>query len=729
MTSRRAVSVGAFDGETVEFVPLVVRPSLQLPFDDPVLVFGLAMLVFLVAPLVLERSRLPGIVGIILVGAIIGPNGAGLLERGETIQLLGEVGLIYLMFVAGLEINLHQFVEYRDRSIAFGLLSFIIPQGAGTVVGVYVLDLTVPAALLFAAIFSSHTLLAYPVVTRLGIVNEESVTATVGGTILTDTLALLVLAVVIAATEGELTTRFWVELSGGLTLFFVGIWLVVPRVGRWFFRIHGEESYVEFLFVMAVLFICAFLAEVAGVEHIIGAFLAGLALNRLIPHTGQLMNRIEFGGNALFIPFFLLSVGMLVDGGAVLARSGTAVLSLPPVDVAVSMPTYDLELASLVIGGSLVVSVIVTKLIAAAATGRLYGYSRDEVLGMFGLSVGQAAAALAIVQIGFDAGVPGFDQDMVNGVVVLILVASVLSPAIVDRAGNALVRSREREAYDPGAVPRRILVPVSRESRHWKSLLDLAFTIRDERATEPLHVLSVVQPSRDVPTEALVARAEQQQEEIAAYAASAEVPVDRHTRVNHNIASGIVRTTVESRISMVVIGWDGATSRGQYVFGHTIDQVLARTAQLTLVGRVHEPLNTTERIFLVLPPGIVHNEGFDEALHTVKHLAEETSAPVRGLAVGGDPEWFEQHSALVDPKISDSYESVADWRELLSRLRSDARRSDLILCLSARRNTPGWDDELQTLPKRISTLTDGNFVIVYPAQDGRDDDRQFFRFS
>ncbi len=610
------------------------------------------------------------------------------------------------MFLAGLEINLTQFIEYKDRSIVFGLLSFIIPQAVGTVVGVYLLDLTLASASLFAAVFASHTLLAYPVVNRLGIIKNEAITATVGGTILTDTLALLVLAVVIAAADGALTPAFWVQLIVGLTIFFVGSWLLVPRLGRWFFRTHSEESYFEFLFVMAVLFVLAFLAELVGVEHIIGAFLAGLTLNRLIPESGPLMNRLEFVGNALFIPFFLLSVGMLVNVRVLFAGAET-----------------------FLIAASLVAMVLVTKYVAAWATGSLYDYTSEEVLAMFGLSVGQAAAALAIVQIGFDAGVPGFDQNMINAVVLMILVVSLLSPSIVTRAGGQIVEAEAREVYDPTATPKRILVPISRDSKHTESLVDLALAIREERSDQPLHLLSVIQPDLDHSTEAEVAEAEAVHEAVQTYAAGAEVPVIGHTRINHNIASGIVNSTVENRISTTIIGWDGASSRVQNVFGHTIDQVLARTTQLTLVGRVRQPLSTTDRIVVLLPLGIDRNDGYYEAVHTIKQLSEQTGAPLYGLAIDGSTETFTRQFDLVEPDAPAEFESVADWKALLGWLRDNTRGTDLVVCMSARRNDISWHDELQTLPKSISTLTDGNFVIVYPAKDERADDRRFLRFT
>ena len=684
--------------------PLSTEAPLTPPFQDPILVFGLAMVLFLVAPLLLKRYRLPGIVGIILVGAAIGPHALGLLERDDTIQLLGEVGLVYLMFVAALEINLNRFVERKERSLVFGLLSFVIPQAVGTVVGMAVLDLSLAAALLFAAIFSSHTLLAYPVINRLGVTENEAMTATVGGTILTDTLALLVLAVVVASVGGTLDAEFWLQLAIGLAAFFVGVWLVVPVIARWFFRSHSDESYFEFLFVMAILFWCAFLAALAGVEHIIGAFLAGLALNRLIPQTGPLMNRIEFVGNALFIPFFLLSVGMLVNVGVLFDGFET-----------------------LVIAGSLIGMVVVTKYVAAWMTGLAYGYTRAEIVGMAGLSMGQAAAALAIVQIGFTAGVPGFDQHMINGVVVMILVVSVVSPALVEWAGGALVRARDREPYDPSDQPQRILVPLSSTSEYKESLLDLAFTLRDPRSTEAVHTVSVVRPGTD--TTARIAEREAFLEGLKEYAAGAEVDVERHTRVTHNIASGIVRSMLENRITTLVMGWDGAQSRTQRTFGHIIDQVLNRTTQLALVGRVRDPLNTTQRIVLVCPPAIEHNDGFSEALHAVKLLAERTGAPIRGLVVDGTPDQFDRAYRRVEPTVPGTFDAVDGWDDLLEGLERERRSDDLIVCVSARRDDIGWQPALMTLPNRVSQITDGNFVVVYPARGGVTDDRQFLRLT
>ncbi|WIV67739.1 cation:proton antiporter [Natrialbaceae archaeon AArc-T1-2] len=678
----------------------MVPPSVSLPVEDPVLVFGLAMVVFLTAPLVLQRYRLPGIVGIIVAGAVVGPNGLGLLARDDTIVLLGEVGLIYLLFVAGLEIDFDRFLESADRSVVFGLLSFLVPQVVGTVVGYVVFGFSIAAAALFAAVFSSHTLLAYPIVSRLGIATDESVATTVGGTILTDTLALLVLAVAVASVEEGIGVGFWLELTVGLALFFAGVWVLVPRLGRWFFRTVDQESYYEFLFVMAVLFACAVLAEVAGVEPIVGAFLAGLVLNRLIPRRGPLLNRIEFVGNALFIPFFLLSVGMLVDVRVLVAGGET-----------------------LAIAGAFIVLTIITKYAAAWLTAYHYDYSSDQLSTMFGLSVGQAAAALAIVLVGFDVGL--LDEHVINAVVILVVVASVLGSIVVDRSGRAIARATERSTYDPDDVPQRIMMPISPESQYHERLFDLALALH--RPSDPIYTLTVVEPGPETETDPSVAEAEALLEDVEAYGAGAEVPVERRTRIDHNVASGIVRATVENRITTLVVGWDGARSRRQRVFGDVIDRVLVRTTVQVFVARIRRPLNVTERLVLLCPPEIVDNQGFGEAAHRVGQLADHAGADVRAVTIGGDADRVEHALASVDTGPTATIDRVDGWEEVSTFLRDEIGPDDLVVAVSARRGTVGWHPELRTLPNRIATRSAGNFVVLYPARRDRDDDRRYLQ--
>ncbi|XVH32617.1 cation:proton antiporter [Haloferacaceae archaeon DSL9] len=678
--------------------PAAILPA--LPIDDPTLIFGLALLVFLVAPLLLERVNFPGIVGIILVGTLVGPNGLGVLERGEPIVLLGEVGVIYLMFLAGLEIDRREFAVNRRRSVVFGLLSFVVPQAIGMAVGVVALGMSVPVAALFASVFASHTLLAYPIVSRLGITNNRAVTTTIGGTIITDTLALLVLAVVVGATAGALGAAFWLQLLVGLVAFFVGSWLFIPLIGRWFFRSVSEESYFEYLFVMVLVFACAYAAELVGVEAIIGAFLAGLAINPLIPKAGVLMNRIEFVGTALFVPFFLFSVGMLVDPAAALEGTRT-----------------------LIVTAALLAMVLVTKYAAAWATGRRYGYTTAEITTMFGLSVGQAAAALAVTLVGFEIGL--FDQAIVNAVVLMILAISIASPAIVDRSGRDIAAAKAERGYEPTATPERILIPLSVDDEYREGLLDLALLVRDRRADEPIYTITVVQPADAGGVDAEIATAEATGAATQAYAAGAEVALDSQTRVNYNVASGIADAALENRISVLLLGWDGARSRRQHTFGSVIDRVLRQTRQLVVVAGIETPLNATRRLVVVLPPGIENNDGFYRAVHAVKSIADGLDATIDGYAVDGDPARYEHLFELVDPEVSAAFAAVDGWQSLRTALREDVQSDDLLVCLSARRGRLGWHPELQTLPSDLAAIAPGSFLVVYPRSGKRADDRRF----
>jgi len=279
--------------------------NFTLPFSNPVMIFALVMLIILLAPILFKKIRVPGIVGIILAGTLVGPSILGLLERDSTIELLGTVGLLYLMFMAGLSIDLNRFEKLRNQSIGFGTLSYIFPAIGAYYAGIHLIDYSIESALLLGAIVGSHTLLAYPIVERLGITKNTAVTMSMGGTLVTDTLSLGILAI-IAGTVGETQgAGYWTAFATSIAIFLIAAILILPRLGRWFFQNMHHDTNVDFVFMMAVLFSTAFLAELAGLASIIGAFIAGLLLNRLVPMNGTLMSRIQFVGNALFIPFFL----------------------------------------------------------------------------------------------------------------------------------------------------------------------------------------------------------------------------------------------------------------------------------------------------------------------------------------------------------------------------------------------------------------------------------------
>ncbi|WP_331233940.1 cation:proton antiporter [Natronorarus salvus] len=684
------------------------RPALlavpEIPIDEPVFVFTLAIAAFLIGPLVVKRLGQPGIVGVVLLGAALGPGGTGLVEHGSAIVLLGEVGLIYLLFTVGLELDLRGFSEDPEGAAIFGLTSFFLPLSVGTAAGVVVLGLDLWAALLLAAVFASHTLLAYPIVNQYGITQNPAVTAVFGGILFTDTLALVVLAIVVGAIDGGLTPILFAEIFLSIAILFAATWFLAPPLARWFFQNTSEESYFEFLLVVALFFAAASLAELLDIAPILGAFVAGLALNRLIPGGGTLRTRIEFVGNALFIPFFLVHVGMLVDFGVILDG-----------------------LATLQVAATIIAVMIAMKYVAAWTVSRIQGYDKNERGVIFGLSTGQAAAALAITLIGFEEGL--FTEAVLNAVVLMLLVTAVVSPWLTERAGQRLALGQEVEFGGGAAMDPRILLPLSQHADLQRRLLEFAFVLKGEERDEPVHLLTVVRPNAGGPTESVLAETQEKLEGITAVGSEAEVPVDAQTRINHNPASGIVQSALEVQANLILMGWDAGRSMSQRMFGGVIDQVLATTRLPVLVARLGHPINTTKRLFVVVPSGIDHHEGFFETVHLVKKLADRLGVSLTVLTVEGDPENYDELFELVEPEASATFSQLAGWGELLPTLSEAAEPDDLIAVLSSRPGEVGWHNELRNLPGRLRELPPESFVMLYPREGDPEYDRQFLRFD
>ena len=339
--------------------------NFSLPLEDPVLKFLVVLIIILFAPILLNKIKVPHLLGLIIAGAVVGPNGFNILSRDSSIVVTGTTGLLYIMFLAGLEIDLAEFKKNKWKSISFGLYTFAIPFVLGILSAHFLFNFSWLTSIVFASIFSSHTLISYPIVSKLGIAKSLPVNIAVGGTMITDIMALLVLAICVGVTQGEVDAAFWTKLSVSMVLFSAVVLFGFPIVGRWFFK-KVNDSISQYIFVMVMIYLAALLAELAGVEAIIGAFFAGLALNRLIPHTSALMNRVEFVGNAIFIPFFLISVGMLIDFKIFFKDSKTS----------------EIALLMTVVG-------VLSKYLAAVATQKTFKLTKEQGGVIFGLSAAQ----------------------------------------------------------------------------------------------------------------------------------------------------------------------------------------------------------------------------------------------------------------------------------------------------------------------------------------------------
>lgn len=670
-------------------MPTLAQADWSLPVTDPVLTFALVMGIILIAPLVVQRLRIPDVIGLIVAGVIVGPHALGVLDRNDTIVLLGTVGLLYILFSAGLEMDLNQFRRYRTHSLIFGTISYLIPQTVGVAVALWILGFSMPAAILLGSMFGSHTLLTYPMVSRLGLSKNPAVTTTVGGTIITDTSALLVLAVIARSTQGELTPGFWAVLLVSLAVYTAAVWWGLPLIARWFFRAIPADGPSHFVFLMASAYLCAYLALVAGVQPILGAFLAGLALNRLVPRQSVLMARVNFAGSWLFIPVFLVSVGMLVDPRVFLSDPATW-------KVAITMS----------------VTVVACKYAAADLSRRILGYSATEGWVMFGLSVNQAAGTLAAVIVGFNLGV--LDETVVNGTVMMILASCLLGSTAVQKFGRDLALRQAGAAEDLALAPKRILIPL-RNPEAAPAIMDVAFMIREHPSHEPVYPLAVVQDTDDA--SARVAAAERMLGAAVTHAAAADVPATPLTRLDTNAADGILRAVREMRISTVVMGWTGVSATRSFIFGSVLDQLLRRCPQQLVVCRLKHPLHTASRLVLVVPPFADREVGFLDAVRTVKNLASHAGCTLVLSARERDLERIQPLIAGVKPEVKTAAEPVRAIESWMNAKGPTLNPQDIFVLLAARENQVSWRPALDRLPRAVMSRPDEpSMIVIYPSE-------------
>ncbi len=655
--------------------------------QDPILVFTTIVMVMLLSPLLAERLRIPDLVLLLASGAILGPNGLGILERSSAITLFGSVGLLYIMFLAGLEIDIHRFARTKGKSLLFGFMTFAIPQIVGTLIGRYVLGFNWTASLLLASMFASHTLLAYPLASRLGISQTEPVSITVVATILTDTLALLVLAVIADSAKGvSLGIAFWGSIGMGMVALGALTWFGIPRLTRWFMENVSETGGAQFLFVLVTVCGCAYLSYFAKLEPIIGAFLAGAAFNRLIPGQSVLMNRVVFAGNTLFIPFFLISVGMLVNP--------LALVSTP---------------RGWLVATTMVGTVILTKYAAAWFTGYLLGYDRETRKVMFGLSVVQAAATLAAVLVGYNLKI--FDETVLNGAIAMIMVTCPLGLWMVEKHGRRMAeKAPPREHLAPSG--QRILVPVVNPEFATR-LMDLAFLLHDPSEKSTIHPITIARD--DANSENAVAIGEKLLAHCLSRAAAGEMPVLPSIRVDINISDGIARAAKELHSTTTLVGWEGETTVSGRIFGSVMKRLLVNCPSRLIFCRLIRPLNTTSRLLVLLDPLAENRQDITALIQDIKRLSKQVGSEIRVY-----------FSATVSDEFKAKIEREKPQRPLLfinsetlsmacSKLSIDVCEGDTLLLGGERRSGRLWSPTVDRVPEMIAAkYPKNNLLVAYP---------------
>lgn len=573
--------------------------DIDFPITDPTWIFFLVLVIILFAPIVLERLRIPHIIGMILAGIVIGEHGFNILARDSSFELFGKVGLYYIMFLAGLEMNMEDFKSIRMKATVLGLLAFIIPLGIGVWTNQHLLGYGLITSVLLASMYASHTLIAYPIVIRYGINRQRAVSIAVGGTAVTDTLTLLVLAVISGMYKGETSDMFWIWLVLKVIVVSAVIMLTFPRIGRWFFRRYSDQV-VQYIFVMAMVFLGAGLMEWVGMEGILGAFLAGLVLNRLIPHVSPLMSHLEFVGNALFIPYFLIGVGMLINVNVLFGH-----------------------IDSLKVASVMIVVALLGKWIASWLTQKIYRMKPVERELMFGLSNAQAAATLAAVLVGYNIILPSgerlLNEDVLNGTILLILVTCVVSSFITEHAAKRIAMDDAELDEEKEQKKERILIPVANPET-LERLMQLALVVRDEKRTDNLVALNVINDNND--SVRLEMRGKRSLERAAQIAASANVPLKTVSRFDLNIATGILHTAKETEATTIVIGLHYKASIVDSFFGNLTEDLLKNTFQQVMIARFLMPVNTLRRIIVAVPPKSEFEHGF---VKWITHLCRMSS--------------------------------------------------------------------------------------------------------
>lgn len=680
----------------IEFFQLLGREfqgtlqEFQTPLENPILIFSLILFIILLSPILLKKIRIPGIIGLIIAGAIIGPTGLNVLENDSAITLFSKIGILYIMFIAGLELDMNEFRLNRNKSLLFGLFTFAIPLGIGYPVMHYLLGYDFNASFLTASMFATHTLVAYPIVSKMGVSKNQAVAITVGGTILTDTAVLIILAVIMGNHDGGLTQDFWVTLAFSLTIFSLIIFLIIPRIAQWFFHRFEEEKHLHYIFVLSVVFFAAFLAEVAGIADIIGAFFAGLALNRLIPQTSALMNRIEFIGNSLFIPFFLISVGMLFDIRAV-----------------ISSPM------ALVIAGTLTVVAVAGKWLAAWFTQVVFRYNKAQRQLIFGLSGAHAAATLAVILVGHEVGI--LDDNILNGTIILILITSIIASFATERAGKAIMTDTESATEDlikkNEAKGEQILIPVA-DNENIEKLLEFGILIKDRKTKNPISILSVI--SKDTDAEVNILKARNEIEDSIKEASATETEVDILTTIDQNRASGIARISREIMADMIVLDWPQKPGEITSLISGTISEILYETDKTVYLGKIIKPLGLHKRIVMAAPPYAELEKGFELWFMKMARLSQELTVPIVLYCNKATEEAVKKLAKQYKLSITINAQDFSDWEDFLI-LAKYIDEDDLIILVAARRGSISYQDAMEKLPPKLEKyFAQNTLILIYP---------------
>lgn len=661
----------------------------QLPIESPTLIFSIVLAIILFAPLLLNKLRIPHIVGLILAGMLIGPNGFGIVLSDRSFEIFGKVGLLYLMFLASLEMNLLDFKQNKTRGITFGLLTFSVQMILGILAGLYILDFSIIASVLLASMFASHTLITYPLLYRYGVTKQRSVTITISGTIITDLFALILLAIIVGIHKGEMTGWFWFKLIGLFASYLGFIIFTFPRLVKYFFKKY-DDNILQFIFILSLMFLSAWMAEIIGLEGIIGAFLAGIVLNRYIPKLSPLMNRIEFVGNALFIPYFLIGVGMLID-----------------------LKVLFNGIDALIVVATMTVLAIFGKWLAAFFTQKIFKMNKNERQMIFGLSNSHAAATLAVALIGHKVGI--LNLDVMNGAIILILISCTVSSFVTEKAAKQLaVEQHDDEEMSIDRQNERILIPIANPATV-QNLVNLALLMKDPRKKSRLYALAITTQENDARGLSVASKL---LEKVAQIASAADTYVKRISRIDVNVASGIIHTVQEKDITEIIVGLHQKAKIVDSFFGSMTEGVLNGTNRMITIAKCSIPSSMFSRIVVAVPAKAELETGFLLWVDRLANMTRQIGCRIIFYANKESEESLRHVIKSQKYNIRAEFELLDDWDEL-ETLTNVVIADDLFVIICARKSSNSFSPAFEKLPQQLSKyFSENNIALIYPTQFG-----------
>ena len=673
--------------------------GIHLPVANPTWIFFLVLMIILFAPILLGRLRIPHIIGMILAGVVVGKYGLNILERDSSFELFGKVGIYYIMFLAGLEMDLENLKKNIAKALVFGVLTFGIPFGIGMWVGMSVLGFSMGASILLSCIFASHTLVSYPIVGRYGMARHDSVSISIGGTMFALTVSLFILAGVSGLYRGELDSGSWILFVVKCIAYCAFVFLVFPKFARWFFRKY-EDNVMQYIFVLSLVFLSAALAEFAGLEGIFGAFLAGLVLNRLIPHVSPLMNRTEFVGNALFIPYFLIGVGMLINLGSLFS----------------GMETLKVVVVMLLVA-------TLTKWLAAWLTQKIYRMTGTARQMMFGLSNAHAAGALAMVMVGTKIEVvPGeflMNEGMLNGVVIMILFSCIVSSMVTEHAARAMALAEENGEMDMarGKEDERLMVSIANPETV-EPLVNMALMMRNPKSKKELLAVTVEVEYDEAKKQAKLAQRRKSLEHAARIASAVDVPMKTRCRLSTNAATGILNTASEMNATEIVLGLHHKHGLLDSFLGSFAQSILKGTHRQLMIVKCLMPVNTMRRIMVAVPPKAEYESGFYKWVERISRIGGQLGCRVHFWA---HPDTIQRINGYVNRFHSNlrvEFTVMDDWDDLLL-MSSKIAYDHLTVIVSARKGAISYQSSFEELPNQITRyFSNSSLILIYPDQLG-----------